>query len=160
MLPTEPAEGGDPATYPSAVVVSHDGRFLWTANRGHDSISVLALDTTGEQATLVTTVDCGGHWPRDLALDPTGHAAVRGQRAVLRRHLVRHRPGDRHPASRGLAGCPRRVLPDLRLTPRHAQHDRRTGPENRARPAIMDRRAAGRTRHRVSAPGHPAAQRA
>ncbi|WP_326764116.1 lactonase family protein [Streptomyces sp. NBC_01591] len=72
VLPTEPAEGGDPATYPSAVVVSHDGRFLWTANRGHDSISVLALDTTGEQATLVTTVDCGGHWPRDLALDPTG----------------------------------------------------------------------------------------
>ena len=33
---------------------------------------VLALDATGEQATLVTTVDCGGHWPRDLALDPAG----------------------------------------------------------------------------------------
>lgn len=72
MLPARPAEGGDPATYPSEVVVSYDGRFLWTANRGHDSISVLALDATGEKATLVATVDCGGHWPRDLALDPTG----------------------------------------------------------------------------------------
>ncbi|MFE7112290.1 lactonase family protein [Streptomyces sp. NPDC057575] len=72
VLPAPPAEGDEPATYPSEVVVSHDGRFLWTANRGHDSISVLALDATGEQATLVTTVDCGGHWPRDLALDPTG----------------------------------------------------------------------------------------
>ncbi|MET9662771.1 lactonase family protein [Streptomyces sp. NPDC006510] len=72
VLPAETTEDGDPATYPSEVVVSHDGRFLWTANRGHDSISVLALDATGEQATLVTTVDCGGNWPRDLALDPTG----------------------------------------------------------------------------------------
>ncbi|MFB7213311.1 lactonase family protein [Streptomyces sp. NPDC056255] len=72
VLPAPSAEGGEPATYPSEVVVSHDGRFLWTANRGHDSISVLALDATGEQPTLVTTVDCGGHWPRDLALDPTG----------------------------------------------------------------------------------------
>ncbi|MCX4733781.1 lactonase family protein [Streptomyces sp. NBC_01363] len=72
VLPAERAEGSDAATYPSEVVVSHDGRFLWTANRGHDSISVLALDATGEKATLVTTVDCGGHWPRDLALDPTG----------------------------------------------------------------------------------------
>ncbi|MFJ8851802.1 lactonase family protein [Streptomyces sp. NPDC102437] len=72
VLPAPSAEGGEPATYPSELVVSHDGRFLWTANRGHDSISVLALDATGEQPTLVATVDCGGHWPRDLALDPTG----------------------------------------------------------------------------------------
>ncbi|MFE7351761.1 lactonase family protein [Streptomyces sp. NPDC057543] len=72
LLPEAPAGGTAPVTYPSEVVVSRDGRFLWTANRGHDSISVLALDATGEQATLVTTVGCGGHWPRDLALDPTG----------------------------------------------------------------------------------------
>ncbi|MFB6817166.1 lactonase family protein [Streptomyces sp. NPDC056347] len=66
------ARDGDTRTYPSEVVVAHDGRFLWTANRGDDTLSVLALDATGERATLVTTVDCGGHWPRDLALDPTG----------------------------------------------------------------------------------------
>lgn len=67
------ANGGDgPASYPSEVVVAHDGRFLWVATRGHDSISVLALDATGREASLVTTVSCGGHWPRDLALDPTG----------------------------------------------------------------------------------------
>lgn len=67
------ADGGDAGrTYPSEVVVSPDGRFLWTANRGHDSISVLTLDGTGEKLSLVTTVGCGGHWPRDLTLDPTG----------------------------------------------------------------------------------------
>uniref|UniRef100_A0AAU2VDC2 Lactonase family protein n=1 Tax=Streptomyces sp. NBC_00003 TaxID=2903608 RepID=A0AAU2VDC2_9ACTN len=64
--------GVSTVTYPSEVVVGHDGRFVWAANRGHDSIAVLALDETGEQARLVTTVDCGGHWPRDLTLDPSG----------------------------------------------------------------------------------------
>ncbi|MFF2329834.1 MULTISPECIES: lactonase family protein [unclassified Streptomyces] len=72
VLPDDPSAGPDTAAYPSEVVVSHDGRFLWTANRGPDSISVLALEAAGEEATLVTTVDCGGHWPRDLALDPSG----------------------------------------------------------------------------------------
>ncbi|WP_432152454.1 lactonase family protein [Streptomyces sp. bgisy029] len=67
---------GDPdgavRAYPSEVVVAHDGRFLWTATRGHDSISVLTLDETGEKAALVATVGCGGRWPRDLTLDPSG----------------------------------------------------------------------------------------
>ncbi|ARF71150.1 hypothetical protein B7C62_01935 [Kitasatospora albolonga] len=69
--PSAPADGSV-RTYPSEVVVAHDGRFLWTANRGHDSISVLTLDETGEKAALVATVGCGGHWPRDLTLDPGG----------------------------------------------------------------------------------------
>ncbi|WP_030901869.1 lactonase family protein [Streptomyces sp. NRRL F-5126] len=56
----------------SAVVVDREGHFVWVANRGHDSISVLALDPSAENAELVTTVPCGGHWPRDLALDPAG----------------------------------------------------------------------------------------
>lgn len=65
-------DGVTTATYPSEVVVAFDGRHAWSANRGHDSIAVLALDATGEKARLVTTVDCGGHWPRDLTLDPSG----------------------------------------------------------------------------------------
>ncbi|MFJ4971826.1 lactonase family protein [Streptomyces sp. NPDC088755] len=72
VLP-EPATGdGSVRGYPSEVVVARDGRFLWTATRGHDSISVLTLDETGEKAALVATVGCGGHWPRDLTLDPSG----------------------------------------------------------------------------------------
>ncbi|MFJ1901082.1 lactonase family protein [Streptomyces sp. NPDC088115] len=72
VLPAEATGGAAGASYASEVVVSHDGRFLWAANRGHDSIAVLGLDATGGKASLVTTVSCGGHWPRDLALDPTG----------------------------------------------------------------------------------------
>ncbi|MFE2378388.1 lactonase family protein [Streptomyces sp. NPDC059398] len=59
-------------SYGSGVAVAPDGRFVWAANRGQDSISVLALDASGERPALVTTVDCGGRWPRDLTLDPGG----------------------------------------------------------------------------------------
>ncbi|MFE9864723.1 lactonase family protein [Streptomyces sp. NPDC005506] len=72
VVPDDVVADPEAVVYPSGVVVSHDGRFLWAANRGHDSIAVLALDESGEKASLVTNVGCGGHWPRDLALDPTG----------------------------------------------------------------------------------------
>ncbi|MET9624682.1 lactonase family protein [Streptomyces sp. NPDC006464] len=65
-------EGAAAPSYPSAVVVAPDGRFVWVAVRGADLLAVLALDPDGGRAALVETVPCGGRWPRDLALDPSG----------------------------------------------------------------------------------------
>ncbi|AJF69551.1 hypothetical protein SVTN_05070 [Streptomyces vietnamensis] len=59
-------------SHPSEVVVAPDGRFLWAAVRGDDTLAVLALDADGAGARLVATVPCGGTWPRDLTLDPSG----------------------------------------------------------------------------------------
>ncbi|MFS4092660.1 lactonase family protein [Streptomyces sp. AF1A] len=61
VLPGAPA--GD--AYPSGIVVSPDGRFVWTATRGEDVLSVLAVEADGLR--LRGTVPCGGHWPRALA---------------------------------------------------------------------------------------------
>ncbi|MFR9787189.1 lactonase family protein [Streptomyces sp. MB22_4] len=65
-------DGPDVLVQPSAPVVAYDGRYLWAAVRGTDTVAVLALDASGERAELVTTVPCGGRWPRDLVLDPSG----------------------------------------------------------------------------------------
>ncbi|MGY1502796.1 lactonase family protein [Streptomyces sp. QTS52] len=64
-----PVLDGAPAgdAYPSGIVVSPDGRFVWTATRGQDVVSVLAVDDAGAALRLVGTVPCGGHWPRELA---------------------------------------------------------------------------------------------
>jgi 6-phosphogluconolactonase len=64
--------GAEGVNYPSELVVSPDGRFAWAANRGHNSIAVLSLDEAGERLELLDTVSCGGDWPRDLTLDPSG----------------------------------------------------------------------------------------
>ncbi|MQY37309.1 6-phosphogluconolactonase [Streptomyces sp. RB17] len=61
VLPGAPA--GD--AYPSGIAVSPDGRFVWTATRGEDVLSILAVE--GESLRLIGTVPCGGHWPRALA---------------------------------------------------------------------------------------------
>ncbi|MFD3333689.1 lactonase family protein [Streptomyces sp. NPDC058700] len=65
-------EGTPGPRYPSEIVVAPDGRFLWAAVRGDDTLAVLALDPDGAEAALVATVPCGGTWPRDLTLGPTG----------------------------------------------------------------------------------------
>ncbi|MEV6006721.1 lactonase family protein [Streptomyces sp. NPDC051976] len=65
-------DGVDGDNFPSELVLSADGRFAWAANRGHNSIAVLALDESGERMELLDTVSCGGDWPRHLTLDPSG----------------------------------------------------------------------------------------
>ncbi|MFI1209686.1 lactonase family protein [Streptomyces sp. NPDC020802] len=62
----------DGDAYPSGIVLSPDGRFVWTATRGQDVISVLVPGAADEGLRLAATVSCGGTWPRALALDPAG----------------------------------------------------------------------------------------
>ncbi|MFF5973186.1 lactonase family protein [Streptomyces sp. NPDC012769] len=71
VVPEGPAAPTGPA-YPSEVVAAPDGRFLWAAVRGADTLAVLALEEDGAGARLVASVPCGGHWPRDLTLGPSG----------------------------------------------------------------------------------------
>jgi 6-phosphogluconolactonase len=61
--------GTDLENYPSGVLVSADGRFVYVANRFHDSVAVFAA---GPAPRLLTTYPCGGAFPRDLALTPDG----------------------------------------------------------------------------------------
>jgi 6-phosphogluconolactonase (cycloisomerase 2 family) len=65
-LAETPVLAGQPAgdAYPSGIVASPDGRFVWTATRGEDVVSTFAVE--GEELHLVGTVTCGGHWPRAL----------------------------------------------------------------------------------------------
>jgi 6-phosphogluconolactonase (cycloisomerase 2 family) len=52
---------------PSEIVVADDGRRLYVANRGPDSVSVFALDDP-DALVPVDEVDCLGEWPRHIAL--------------------------------------------------------------------------------------------
>jgi 6-phosphogluconolactonase (cycloisomerase 2 family) len=51
---------------PSELATGRDGRFVYVANRGPDTVSVFAWEPAG--GTLVAEVAVGGAWPRHIAL--------------------------------------------------------------------------------------------
>jgi 6-phosphogluconolactonase len=54
------------------VHVSPDGRFVYTSNRGDNSVAVFAVDGGSGRLTLVQHVSTQGKTPRNFALDPSG----------------------------------------------------------------------------------------
>jgi 6-phosphogluconolactonase (cycloisomerase 2 family) len=56
----------DRSNFPSEITCGRDGRFIYVANRGPNTISTFAWD--GERATRVAEVPTGGDWPRHMAL--------------------------------------------------------------------------------------------
>jgi 6-phosphogluconolactonase len=55
--------------------VHRSGKFLYGSNRGHDSISVFAIDTKGK-LELRANVSTQGKMPRNFGIDPTGEFVV------------------------------------------------------------------------------------
>lgn len=55
------------------IAVHPSGRFLYTSNRGDDSIALFSIDAQRGTLALVAHAPAGGKTPRNFAIDPTGH---------------------------------------------------------------------------------------
>ncbi len=70
------APKGFEGTNTAAEIVAHpSGRFLYSSNRGHDSIAVFTLDADGKPEP-VQHQSTGGRAPRNFTLDPSGRFLV------------------------------------------------------------------------------------
>ena len=57
----------------AAEIAMHpSGKFLYTSNRGDDSIAVFGVDPAAGKLTFLQTVSSGGKAPRHFTIDPTG----------------------------------------------------------------------------------------
>lgn len=56
----------------SELQISPDGRFLYAANRGHDSIAVFRIDPETGALGIVDRTPSGGAIPRNIGLSPSG----------------------------------------------------------------------------------------
>lgn len=61
------ASGTAGENLPSHIALSADGRHLYVANRGPDTLAVFDVD--GPRLTMVAEVPSGGRWPRHFAVD-------------------------------------------------------------------------------------------
>jgi 6-phosphogluconolactonase len=96
---------------PSAVRVSPDGRFVYVANRGHDSIAVIS---TEPRPRLLANFPSGGEFPRDIAFVDGGRLLhVANERSDLVTTLaVDPEDGGLVPTEQSLAfPGPTRLLP-------------------------------------------------
>ncbi|CEK18672.1 lactonase family protein [Chthonomonas calidirosea] len=62
--------------YPSEVALSPDGRFLYGANRGHNSLAVFQIEEATGQLSPLGHVAVEGDWPRHFAISPDGRWLV------------------------------------------------------------------------------------
>ena len=58
-------------SFTSEILFSADGRFLYAANRLHDTIAIFSLNTDG-RLTYVGETSTEGDYPRHISLDPSG----------------------------------------------------------------------------------------
>jgi 6-phosphogluconolactonase len=65
--------------FTAAEILLHpSGRFVYVSVRGHDSISVFAVDPASGNLSLFQNLSSGGNAPRGLGIDPTGHWLLAG----------------------------------------------------------------------------------
>lgn len=66
-------EGFSGKSYTAEVAIHPTGKFLYGSNRGHDSVTVFAVDSKTGKLTYLDNTPIDGKWPRHIALDPSGH---------------------------------------------------------------------------------------
>jgi 6-phosphogluconolactonase len=54
------------------IAILPNGKFLYTSNRGHDSIAIFSIDAAKGTLSKIADVPTGGKEPRNFVIDPTG----------------------------------------------------------------------------------------
>ena len=60
------------------IEIAPSGKFVYSSNRGHDSIAVFAADNATGKLTLIQNQSTGGQQPRAFILDPAGNFLIAG----------------------------------------------------------------------------------
>jgi 6-phosphogluconolactonase len=77
-LSTVPADTPKGLSNPSDIHVHPNGKFVYEANRFHDTIAIFAIDPRTGMLTFLGNQATGGLTPRNFAIDPTGAMMIVG----------------------------------------------------------------------------------
>lgn len=65
-------DGYDAYNDSADIHVSADGRYLYSSNRGHNSIAVFAISADSGELAPIQHISCGGELPRNFGITPDG----------------------------------------------------------------------------------------
>jgi 6-phosphogluconolactonase len=71
-LSTLPSDADGKGNSTAEIETSHDGRFVYVSNRGHNSLAIFAIDQKTGHLTPVGHQSTLGKTPRCFKIDPTG----------------------------------------------------------------------------------------
>jgi 6-phosphogluconolactonase len=71
-IPTIPDGYSGPRVAPSNIQIHPNGRFVYSQNRGDDSIAMFSIDEASGRLTFLGTVKSGGRGPREMGIEPSG----------------------------------------------------------------------------------------
>lgn len=69
---TDDEKAGRDGILASEIRIHPNGKFLYTANRGHNSISVFSIDSSSGQLTRCQNTPAEVNWPRNFNIVPSG----------------------------------------------------------------------------------------
>jgi 6-phosphogluconolactonase len=69
---TDEEKAGADGILASEIRIHPNGKFLYTANRGHNSISVFSIDSSSGQLTRSQNIPADVNWPRNFNIEPSG----------------------------------------------------------------------------------------
>ena len=78
------------------IQIDRGGKHIYASNRGHDSISVFAIDPQTGELTNIQTTSTLGDWPRNFVLDPTGRYLIVADQNDNRLVILAVDPHDGH----------------------------------------------------------------
>ena len=61
---------------PADLHLHPSGRFLYSSNRGFNSISAFTIDAATGRLSPAGVTSCGGDWPRNFTIDPSGQFLI------------------------------------------------------------------------------------
>lgn len=59
-------------SYVADVHLNSSGTKVYVSNRGHNSIAIFDVNAVNGKVKFIKTVPCGGDWPRNFMIDPSG----------------------------------------------------------------------------------------
>jgi len=71
-IPTVPDGYSGPRVAPANIQIHPSGRFIYSQNRGDDSLAMFSIDEASGRLTFLGTVKCGGRGPREMGIEPSG----------------------------------------------------------------------------------------